>query len=241
VSEAQKPKPAATVILLRAAEPKRFEVFLTRRPDGMPFLGGMYCFPGGGVNQDDFAPRITDQCFGLTPMQARKIIGAHFSPRQALGFWIAGIRELFEECGLLFAVDSAGNRFPQSRAQANRAIDAHRRLLDKSLSFVSLIESNDLRCDLSRLTFLSHWQTPAQTSLRFDTHFFLAALPADQTPLAASYEVTHSLWLSPDEAMRRSARGELPMIFPTFASLRTLADFDTIESMLKEFCAAESP
>jgi hypothetical protein len=60
-------------------------------------------------------------------------------------------------------------------------------------------------------------------------------LPSGQTPLATSYEVTHSVWLTPDRAMQLFTRGELPMIFPTFATLRTLADFNTLESVLGEF------
>ena len=232
VSEKGNPRQAATVILLREAEPKGFEVFLTRRPDGMPFLGGMYCFPGGGVTKEDCAVRVIERCRGLAAEQARKIAGAQFSPRQALGFWVAAIRELFEEVGVLLAVNSSGGRIAGSE---NRMGDKHRLLLDKSLSFVHLLESEGLYCDLSSLVYLSHWQTPAGNSVRFDTRFFVATLPHEQTPLSSSYEVTHSLWLTPERAMQGYMRGELPMIFPTFVSLRTLADFDSVASVLKEF------
>jgi 8-oxo-dGTP pyrophosphatase MutT (NUDIX family) len=233
VSEKVKPRQAATVVLLRAAQPKGFEVFLTRRPDGMPFLGGMYCFPGGAVAQEDFAPRMIERCRGRTADQARKIAGAQFSPRQALGFWIAAVRELFEEVGVLLAVDASGKRVDGKNTK--RLAEKHGALLDKSLSFVGLLESEKLYCDLTGLAYLSHWQTPAQTTLRFDTRFFVAALPQDQTPLETSEEVTHSVWLAPDLAMQRYARGELPMIFPTFTSLRTLADFESLDAVMKEF------
>jgi hypothetical protein len=76
---------------------------------------------------------------------------------------------------------------------------------------------------------------PGAVFQRFDTRFFVAALPEGQTPLPTSYEVVHGVWLTPDRAMQLFNRGELPMIFPTFASLRTLADFETIESVFKEF------
>ena len=71
--------------------------------------------------------------------------------------------------------------------------------------------------------------------MRFDTRFFIAALPEGQVPLATSYEVAHSLWLTPERAMKLFADKELPMIFPTFAALRTLADFQTLESVFQEF------
>lgn len=233
MSDKAKPRQAATVVLLRAAEPKGFEVFLTRRPDGMPFLGGMYCFPGGAVTKEDSAPRMIEQCRGRTADQARKITGAQFSPRQALGFWVAAVRELFEEVGVLLAVDSSDMRV--NKENAIRLAKKHQSLLDKSLSFLALLESEKLYCDLRGLAYLSHWQTPAQTSLRFDTRFFVAALPQDQTPRETSPEVTHSVWLTPELAMQRYARGELPMIFPTFTSLRTLADFESLDAVMKEF------
>jgi 8-oxo-dGTP pyrophosphatase MutT (NUDIX family) len=234
VSEERKPRQAATVILLRDAEPKGFEAFLTRRPENMAFLGGLYCYPGGSVSKDDFSERISRRCCGLAPEQARKIVGAEFSPRQALGFWIAAIRELFEEVGVLLAASAGGER-SLNQAQLARLPGKRNALLEDSLSFADLLESEDLLCDLTALGYFSHWQTPARTPVRFDTRFFVAALPPVQNPRATSYEVAHSLWLTPDRAIQLHERGELPMIFPTFASLRTLADFETLESVTREF------
>jgi len=233
----QKPRLAATVILLRAAEPRGFEVFLTRRPEGMAFLGGMYCFPGGTLRTEDFSDAMLSRSAGMTPDQAQKIIGAEFAPRQALGLWIATIRELFEEAGILLAVNRMGERILANTGLASRLTEKHARLLGETLSFYSVLESEGLFCDLAALAHFSHWQTPAQVSMRFDTHFFLAALPANLTPLAASPEVAHSVWLTADAALRLFSRNELPMIFPTFASLRTLADFDSLASLLKEYRA----
>jgi 8-oxo-dGTP pyrophosphatase MutT (NUDIX family) len=235
VSTQQKPKHAASVILLRRAEPKGFEVFLTRRPESMPFLGGMYCYPGGSVTKEDLTPRMIDRCFGLTPEQARKIVGAEFSPNEAIGLWIAAIRELFEGIGVLLALEESGSLFNVDPARARVLGRKHEALLSKSLSFLSLLESEGLRCDLGSLAHFSHWRTPAQVSIRFDTRFFLAALPSNQTPLFTSEEVPHSLWLTPDRALKLFDHGELPMIFPTFAALRTLADYETLESVLKDF------
>jgi 8-oxo-dGTP pyrophosphatase MutT (NUDIX family) len=236
MTDQTQPKQAATVILLRRAEPDSFEVFLTRRPDTMPFLGGKYCFPGGTLRKSDYEPGMLRRCFGLTPNQAREIIGAQFRPQEALGLWVAGIRELFEEVGVLLAVNDSGHRFSMDQGRTQTLTEKHRRLLDQSLTFRSLLESENLRCELSSLAFFSRWQTPARFSLRFDTRFFVAALPDGQVPLATSYEVAHSLWLTPDRALQLFAAGELPMIFPTFASIRTLADFETLESVLKEYC-----
>jgi 8-oxo-dGTP pyrophosphatase MutT (NUDIX family) len=232
MSEAQIPKDAATVILLRPVKPRGFEVLLTRRPAAMVFLGGMYCFPGGTLRDEDCSDAMLRRARGLTPKQARAVVGAHFAPRKALGFWLAAIRELFEEVGILLAGKGNGERLTLGQAEIGRM---HSALLAKFLSFQTLLENEDLLCDTARLHYFSHWQTPPDVATRFDTRFFLASLPEDQTPLARSREVMHSLWLTPDRALQLFAKAELPMIFPTFASLRTLADFDTLDGVLKEF------
>jgi 8-oxo-dGTP pyrophosphatase MutT (NUDIX family) len=183
---------------------------------------------------------MLEHCFGLAPRQAQAIIGAHLSPRAALGLWVTAAREVFEEVGILFAVNDSGEPFMSDPKRAHRLAEKRRQLLGQSLSFLALLESEGLRCDLSALTHFSYWQTPAQISMRFDTRFFIAVLPGEQTPLATSDEVTHSLWLTPDHAMRMFQGGTLPMIFPTFAALRTLADFETIDSVLREFRATRS-
>jgi 8-oxo-dGTP pyrophosphatase MutT (NUDIX family) len=200
----------------------------------MAFLGGMYCFPGGALRKDDCSTAMVRLSHGLSPVDARKIVGAQFSPPEALGLWVAGIRELFEEAGILLAVNNLGQPGAAEDHKSNLA-DNHAALLKKTLSFRSLLESEELLCDTSRLAYFSHWQTPQEISIRFDTRFFLAALPKGQTPLATSPEVTHSLWLTPDRALNLFAKDKLPMIFPTFASMRTLADFESLESVLKEY------
>jgi 8-oxo-dGTP pyrophosphatase MutT (NUDIX family) len=240
MSEMIKPKQAATVILLRPAQRQGFEVFLTRRPDAMAFLGGMYCFPGGAVRKEDCADAMLRRCHGLTPNQARTIAGAHFSPRAALGIWVAAARELFEEAGILLARPEWGDRLTPQPTDAGRLAEKHGALTRKAILFQALLESANLLCDLSSLGYFSYWQTPSQFAMRFDTRFFIARLPDDQTPLGTTPEVAHSVWLTPDSALRLFAKGELPMIFPTFASLRTLADFSTIEDLLKTYAKQDS-
>jgi len=234
MTEIGKPKQAATVILLRKAEARGFEVFVTRRPDGMPFIGGMYCYPGGTVTKDDFTPQMSERSRSLTPKQARKILGAHYRPSEAMGLWIAGVREVFEEVGVLLAAEQSGAQLIMDDSRAARLAQKHAALLAKSMSFLELLESESLVCDLAALGHFSYWQTPSQVRLRFATRFFIAPLPDGQTALATSYEVAHSVWLTADRAVQLFNRGELPMIFPTFAALRTLADFETLESVLRE-------
>ena len=229
MTEPARPRQASTVVLLRPGD-AGFEVFLTRRPEGMRFLGGMYCFPGGTVHQNDNSTRLINRCRGLDARQTRRIFGAQVSPRSTWGFWTAAVRELFEETGILLATDHAG-----SAATQEILASMHCQLMEKQSTFNGLLEQKNLYCDLSSLVYFSHWQTPSDNPVRFDTRFFLAVLPEGQSPLATSEEVIHSVWLTPDEALQRCSHGELPIIFPTFASLRTLADFSDLESLLAEF------
>ena len=235
MSELTKPRKASTVILLRPAHDGGIEVLLTRRPDEMAFLGGMYCFPGGTVQEEDFSAAILRRCHGLSPTAARKIVGSHFSPPEALGLWVAAIRELFEEVGVLLAITLGGRLAVMDRDLNDRLTKKHTALLARDLSFNALLEGENLQCATTQLAYFSCWQTPSQFKVRFDTRFFLASMPADHPPLAVSPEVAHSIWLTPDRALQLFGKGTLPMIFPTFASLRTLADFNSLESVFAEF------
>lgn len=229
--ERQLPRHAVRVILTRPAESNGFEVLLTRRPDEMAFLG-IYGFPGGALRKEDCSTSMLRRCYGLAAETARKIVGAHFTPQQALGFWAAGIRELFEEVGILLAVSEAGERLVPTKLDPS---EKHAGLLAKAVRIQYLLENQGLLWDASRLLYFSHWQTPAEISLRIDTRFFLAFSPEDQSPVPASSEVAHSVWLTPDRALELFGKDQLPMMFPTFASLRTLADFDSLESVSREY------
>src|ERR1043166_5137727 len=165
MAQQQKPKPAATVILLRSGGRDPFEIFFTRRPEGMAFLGGMYCFPGGTVRKDDCSPESIERCYGLTALAARKMLGSHFAAAQAMGFWIAGVRELFEETGILLARD-ASTHCEVSEARRDRmltlAAPGGRKSDGNAISFGAALATENLLCDLSQLRYLSHWQTPSE-------------------------------------------------------------------------------
>ncbi|HXG50909.1 MAG TPA: hypothetical protein VNN77_05800 [candidate division Zixibacteria bacterium] len=226
-------RPASTIILLRPAGRQAFEVLLTRRPEEMGFLGGMYVFPGGNVRAEDCSTAMIDRCRGLDAAGARQILGAHLKPRSALGHWIAAARELYEEAGVLLAAAADGG--PPAVETLGRLAARRPALLAGKVQFHQLLREEELFCDLGRMVYFSHWETPRRFPLRFDTRFYVAPLPEGQAVEPDPAEVTESLWVAPDRALELFNRGRLPMIFPTFASLRTLADFESVESVLQEF------
>ena len=234
--EPSQAKEASTVILVRPAAGGGFETLLTRRPSGMGFLGGVYVFPGGSVRKEDCSGVLLKRCHGLTPLEAHKVLREHLSPDLTLGHWVAGIRELYEEVGILFCLSEDERPVNMKDGAFRRRLDEKRKaLLENSLDFFEFLESENLLCDAGSLRTFSHWLTPEEFPVRFDTRFYLALLPEDQITLSTSPEVAHSLWIAPEQSLRLYERGELPMIFPPFASLRALANFESIEELFAEY------
>ena len=230
------PRNASTVVLLRPDGHGGFEILLTRRPEGMRFLGGFYVFPGGTVHGDDYAAKILGRCRALTPTEARKILGGEHEPEEALGHWVAVVRELFEEVGVLLCVNEAGDEIDLADAPTAQRIEQKRQaIVRKQLDFGTFLASENLYCDLSRAIYFDHWVTPEIYSMRFDTRFYIAALPVNQVPLERSEEVTHSLWLTPAEALARIGRRDFPILPPTTTVLNDLSRLDSWERLRAEF------
>jgi 8-oxo-dGTP pyrophosphatase MutT (NUDIX family) len=230
------PRYASTVVLVRANDHDGFEVLLTRRPPEMRFLGGFYVFPGGTVHRNDYSPEMLARCRGLSGAQAQQILGSRHAPDEALGHWVAVMRELFEEVGILLCVTDTGDEIDLSDREWTQRIEVKRRsVVNKQLDFGSFLESENLFCDLSRVAYFDHWVTPDIYSMRFDTRFYVATLPMHQTPLERSEEVTHSLWVTPKDAMARLDRQLFPILPPTTTVLQNLARLDSWERLRAEF------
>jgi 8-oxo-dGTP pyrophosphatase MutT (NUDIX family) len=217
------PRNASTVVLLRPAAHDAFEILLTRRPSQMRFLGGYYVFPGGAVHRDDYSSKVLERCRGLSADDARRILGTDDNANQALGHWVAVVRELFEEVGVLLCLTESGDDLDLRDSAAKDRIERKRQAVVKNeLGFGSFLESENLFCDLSRAIYFDHWVTPEIYSMRFDTRFYVAKLPSYQIPLTASEEVVDSLWVAPQEALSRIDRHDFPILPPTTTVLAEL-------------------
>lgn len=215
---------ASTVVLLRPDEADGFEILLTRRPAQMRFLGGYYVFPGGTVHRDDYSDAVLERCRELSGEDARRILGGAHEVEVALGHWVAVIRELFEEVGILLCIAESGDEIDLRDDAVRKRIELKRRaIVQKELGFAAFLQSEKLFCDLSRAVYLDHWVTPEIYSMRFDTRFYVAALPAHQTSLASSEEVTHSVWIEPAAALAQIHRRDFPILPPTTIVLERLA------------------
>ena len=235
-AESTQPKNASTVILVRPDGRGEFEVFLTRRPPDMEVLAGFYVFPGGILEQKDYSEQMLRRCRGLSLSEAQRTLGNELSPELSLGHSVAVVRELFEEAGILFSVTENGA--PLELGDNNlkkRLAEKRRALVDGGMDFPSLLESEGLYCDLSRPIYFSHRVTPEKYAVRYDTRFYLAKLPASQIPLFSSEEVMESLWIKPEEVLRRHEKSDLPLMPPTVIALRTLAALDSWQKLCDQY------
>ena len=234
MNEVALPNKASTIIIVRGQAGDGFEVLMTRRPQEMQFLAGFLVFPGGAVENEDWSERMLARCRGLTRLAADRILGGDIAPEISLGHWVAAIRELFEETGIHFFVNEDGETPDRSPARLKRLEEKRKSLSQRNLDLPQLLESEKLFCDLGRLTYLFHRITPEKHPVRFDTRFYLAALPENQTALSCSEEVSESLWLTPTRAIAEAESGKFSMMPPTLIALRALTD----HSSWTRLCAA---
>ncbi|GLW98304.1 NUDIX domain-containing protein [Microtetraspora sp. NBRC 16547] len=216
---------AATVVVLRD-DP--LEVYLLRRKATMAFAAGAYVFPGGSVD-----PRDADHAVawaGPSPSEWGAAFGA--DERTARGLVCAAVRETFEESGVLLAGPSATTIVADTTGddwEADRLA-----LIDRTLSFAEFLDRRGLVLRSDLLRAWAHWITPEVESRRFDTRFFVAALPPGQRTRDVGGEADAVAWMSPAAALDRAKAGEILLMPPTFQTLTELAGFETIGDVLRE-------
>ena len=222
------PVPAATVILLRDG-PVSPEVLLLERHSKSDFLPDLYVFPGGRVEDPD--RELADRVGQLSHEDAVKALPS-VAPELALAFFVAAIRETFEECGILLA----RRRGEQALIDPEHAARlAHHRLDVQAgaSTFRELVLIEDLELAADAMSVHAHWITPEMVPKRFDTLFFGALAPPGQLAAHDGVESTDHVWIRPEDALEQSERGERRMIFPTLLNLETLTGFASAERALE--------
>lgn len=235
-AEPARPKNASTIIVIRPEPTGSFEVFMTRRPREMRFFGGFFVFPGGAVKKDDSSAEMLSRCRGLSPATAQQILGNQLDPEPSFAHWVAGIRELFEEVGILLSVAENGDAVDMNdEERKTRLAQKRASLVGGAMSFAELLKSERLCCDVGRPVYFYHRITPEHFAVRFDTRFFLARMPADQSPLVRSEEVAETLWVRPDRALEEFRGGGLSLAPPTLTVLESLLAFDSWQSFSAKY------
>ena len=221
----------ATVMLVRDGphDERPLEVFMLRRHPSTAF-GSIHVFPGGVVDDADGHRDLERRCLGFTDAEASERLGIE---RGGRAFWVAAVREAFEEAGVLLAraADGALVRFDDDPARAARFHEHRHAVHAGERSLLEVLDAEDLCLDLADLRYVSHWITPESEPKRFDTRFFLARAPEGHVYAHDEGELISSEWVRPHEALARHHAGEFDMIGPTIVSLQDIGRFPTCEEL----------
>ena len=233
--EPVEPRDASTVVLLRDGDgsPGGLEVYLLRRTLDMAFAGGFCVFPGGGVDRRDFDHEIG--WVGPSPHEWAALLDT--TEEHARALVCAAVRETFEESGVLLAGptadsvvdDTTGEDWEQDR----------RRLEARELAFTDFLDRRGLRLRTDLLELWGSWVTPIFEPRRYDTRFFVAALPAGQVTRDVSTESDHVVWMTVRDVIDAVDDGRLAMLPPTYATCLELYDHASAREALASAAARD--
>lgn len=220
--------------------PGGLQVCMLQRTHTASFARSQYVFPGGRVDDADHGDDFEPICDSLDDATASARLGLDHG---GLAWYVAAIRECFEEAGVLLARradDDEVLRFDDP-VVADRFNAARRGIHAGDGTLVELCVLENLVLLAGRLHFVAHWLTPIGERRRFDTRFFLAEAPPSQEPLHDDAETIDSRWVRPVDALSAWKRGELQMFVPTVASLEMLAAYGTVADAIAAAEAAPMP
>jgi len=222
------PRLAATTILVRARGTQA-ELLLLKRGAHARFMPNAYVFAGGALDLKDEGAEVYGLCKGLDDGRASEQLQL---PSNGLRFFVAAVREAFEECGLLLAYDDRGDVVDLSGWDESRLRETRLQVSTGRLSLAELCGMHGWRLAVDKLAFYSHWITPPGR-LRFDTRFFLCSAPPKQTASLAGNEMSELVWRTAAEALSEHASKQLLLMYPTRAILKDIAEMRGIDELFE--------
>jgi 8-oxo-dGTP pyrophosphatase MutT (NUDIX family) len=231
---------AATVMLIRDALDDRgapaIEVCMLKRSPASEFVAGAYVFPGGSVDPDDRGPRSEHLCQGLTDAQASAVLGIESG---GLAFWVAALRECFEEAGVMVArprdhePSERGRLLDTSDPEVFRRFAAHRDALNAGdVGLLEVCAQEGLVLAADAVHYVAHWITPELAPRRYDTRFFVTAAPPGQQARHDDGETVDTIWIGPADALARGRRGDIQLLPPTIACLAGIESFRSADQVM---------
>ncbi len=231
---------AATVILARAP----LEVYLTRRSSRSAFAPDAFVFPGGTIEPQDASRDARERTLGLENDHVARAFRAEIhdelpsdeAPVDEVGaraLFVAALRELFEEAGVLLARSRSGAAIDASALASVAVTEQRLAVRDGSLTFADFLRAHEWYADAGALALFSHWITPRSERRRYNTHFFFAPAPPGQAALADAVETHDGIWIAPAVALERYRAGTMHLVYPTIKHLTRLAAFDSVDRALE--------
>ncbi|MED5553198.1 MAG: hypothetical protein VX785_10940, partial [Actinomycetota bacterium] len=200
------------------------QVLMLKRNARSIFVGDMWVFPGGAVDPEDGTPEADAVVDGLTDIDASKCLGID---QGGIAFWVAALRETFEEAGILLARTPGDPELVDlSHSDTETRFSTYRDGVNAGeVDFVSMIRQQGLVLDGSGVHYVSRWVTPLGPPRRYDTRFFVTAMPEGQQPLHDDDEAVHHEWIRPVEALALNDSDEMLMMTPTISMLDRLSRY----------------
>ena len=244
---------AATVMLIRDAVDENggdaIEVCMLRRNLASEFVAGVYVFPGGSVDPDDRGSAAEELSRGLSDAEASAILGVESG---GLSFWVAALRECFEEAGVLVAealgangLDPGGSDpggsdpggsdalLDTADSEVGRRFAAYRDAVNEgSLRLLDVCRAENLRLATDTVHYVSHWITPELAPRRYDTRFFVTVAPPGQIASHDDGETIAAIWVRPAEALARELAGDIELLPPTISNLRSIERFTSAAEVM---------
>jgi 8-oxo-dGTP pyrophosphatase MutT (NUDIX family) len=212
------------------------EVLMVRRNLNSDFVGGAYVFPGGAVDPADSGPEAEQICVGRSDAEASAVLGL---PSGGLSYWVAVLRETFEEAGVLLAEREGLPVLSLADPADEERFSRHRKAVNAGQErFLDICAEEGLSLSVGAVHYFAHWITPLGAPRRYDTRFFVAAAPPEQVATHDAGETIADVWISPTEALARHRRGEIDLIFPTIRNLQAISRFATSAELVAAAAAA---
>ena len=224
-------RPAATIIVIREQN-EALEILMLRRSPDASAASSAYVFPGGSVDHVDAEVVARRLVSGRDEASADRRLDLE---RGALTYYCAALRELFEEAGILVAVDASGERVAPRGAEL---ASWREELAGLKVSWSELLAREGLRLALDELHYMAHWVTPVTRPRRYDTRFFVARALAGQPARADGIETTEHVWVTADAALRHFETAQWRMLVPTVHTLSALAPMRRVEEVLRHVASS---
>ena len=188
------------------------------------FVAGAYVFPGGSVDPGDRGEAAEELCRGLDDVTASALLGVDSG---GLAFWVAALRECFEEAGVLLAQPrdaAAGSAVLDTSDPAVGArFEAHREDINEGRTgLLAVCRQEGLVLAADTVHYVSHWITPELAPRRYDTRFFVTTAPPGQVAHHDEGETIATIWVRPNDALARFEAGEIELLPPTIDCLEKL-------------------
>ena len=222
-------RPAATVMLID--DRLDLQVYMLQRHANTVFAGGMWVFPGGAVDHQDDASYYKDIATHRTDAEASELMAL---PTGGLAYYMAAIRETFEEAGILLALHAEDESplviSPEDTPRFNNFRDM---LNAGEIELKTILENENLLADVGQMHYVARWITPLGSPRRFDARFFIARIPSNQIAQHDDSELVNSAWLTPREILERIDREEMVLMTVTERMIHSFALFESASQVIE--------